>query len=1135
MKRIIFITLLLSFILNGNIYAQQKDNDPTKSSAQPNPQWPPTKGANKGRTSQWMSGNSSGNGGKAQSQTSIPSQSQTSSENPKRTQPGTTVSAPQTKPSPSSKPDSTIIEKSDSAYGTTTIGDSKECTYYAHIVKRHGWYVGVGESISLKFANHLPFYYKLSRKNRAGQWTFIEAFDGYGNPTTTHDCNTYVTELGTGRYYRSYSYLNESWTTAVKSVCKWELIADPSGKEVIQERMLNSNGNFLFAFNPCKISDTEYTGNYTDELGREISLLKSYYPNYAHYFLNKDGYEERINYTNRNGYVLKDTKNFVYGVQKEYDAQGRQTKEVYLNILGEPMLNHMGQAGWERVYRKRYYDHYFIDENGKRTKEYGFSHDTVLCGYRYYLDQYGRDTLSVSIDKNGNIYERLNGCSRDKTSYNNHGRITYSGKINKEGHPCSFSTIMYEYDRFGNEISFKMIDNNGQPTNNANGYHKCVSKYDSEGKTLIKQIKYKVDENSNSDSIKIYEYTRDKKGNIAQVWYDENYQRLDSVDNKGRTICIRYYDLDKQPINNPEDSTQLWSYKKLHYDENNNSTTYEWFDKDDQPYLQDGLYYNRTCFLSDNAKTHVTTIKYIAGDIVEEAYQSQYNDEETKVLSRWHLTNSDEHARVGWFNKLFYKDVFDYTIYNRKRAEHGINEFNEPSYIMNIGDNSYEEVYYILETNNGNDTYYDENGKQIPDSTMSEFKASLPKAFCIEVTDTSVAYPLGLRNGDIIISYGDWTTTEDLRSNINYLYLETILKAKEKKQITVMRHFPKQKESKIYHFELPEGRTSDLGFYPHMIYYTKKEEQRLLQTCTANNVSLPALDNTERNLTVMLGVQLKGGFHETKLYHYPTYDIKDPVIILYGKEPWKDRIDTWSAVEDTADWEKIGGLFRVENSNLWFTQDLSTYRNIFKPDEGNFGLCIFAIYVDSVTKNKIDSLVIDLSNQLNDDILNDKINRLYGPISKEDLIGDWKNEYLEENGTYTQNIILKDKNKAEIQLDLTFKSKIVTDVYADIILSLKYQGLTWDVQDRTLLLDTTLMKNTVTIKNFEIYGADKESVNEWIKNKKSLIQAYKEYLTKSFFSEVYGNGVVKIKSFTENEMYINEDDTPLQKVKKRKK
>lgn len=79
------------------------------------------------------------------------------------------------------------------------------------------------------------------------------------------------------------------------------------------------------------------------------------------------------------------------------------------------------------------------------------------------------------------------------------------------------------------------------------------------------------------------------------------------------------------------------------------------------------------------------------------------------------------------------------------------------------------------------------------------------------------------------------------------------------------------------------------------------------------------------------------------------------------------------------------------------------------------------------------------------------------------------------------------------------------------------------------------MKNTVTIKNFEFNGADKESVNEWIKNKKSFIQAYKEYLTKSFFSEVYGNGVVKIKSFTENEMYINEDDTPLQKVKKRKK
>ena len=1046
----------------------------------------------------------------------------------------------------SSPIDTTSIEKSDSSLIVTPTKNSKDyayikknglyeypyininsndSAYYAHVIKKHGWYVGVGKSISLKFANHLPFYYKLSRKNRAGQWTFIEAFDGYGNPTTTHDCNTYVTELGTDKYY---SNLNESWATAVKSVCKWELIADPSGKEVIQERMLNSNGNFLFAFNPCKISDREYTGNYTDELGREISLLGSTFPNYAHIFLNKDGYEERINCTDRNGYVLKDATHGAYGVRKEYDAQGRQTKEVYLNILGEPMSKYRGQAGWERVYEKEYYDHYFIDENGKRTEEYDFSIDTTLCGYRHYLDQYGRDTLSVSIDKNGNIYEKLNGCSRDKTSYNNHGRITYSGKINKEGLPCSLWTEMYEYDKFGNVISFKMKDDTGQH------FYNATSEYDSKGETLIKQLMIKVDDNSNSDTIKIYEYTRDKKGNIVQIWYDKNYQRIDSVDDKGRTICIRYYDLNKQPINNPEDSTQLWSCKKTLYNDINNHITYKWYDKDNQPYLLYGSYSKLTHFQNTDTKTHIATTKYLIEDILYEYYQSQYNDEETNVISQWHLTNSDEHARVGWFNKLFYKDVFDYTIYNKTHSEYGINEFNEPSYIIKIGDKGDGEVYYFW----SNYQYYDENGKQIPDSTMSEFKASLPKAFCIEVTDTSVAYPLGLRNGDIIISYGDWTTTEDLRSNIAYFYLETILKAKEKKQITVMRHFPEQKKSKIFHYVLPEGRTSDLGFYPHKIYYTQKEKQRLLQTCAANSVSLPSLDSTERNHAVIMGVQLKGGFYETRLYHYPAYDIKDPGIVLYGKEKWNERIDTWSAIDGVEDWNNLGGLFYIENSNLWITQDLETYRHIFKSEQGYFGMRLIKVFVDSDTRKRIESLLIDNANEIGGEELVTDIKQKRGLITKEELIGNWTYwEVGNDTSSLRIDIDLQENNKALLTFRKQFEMELNSDLKVNVDYTIKFKGMTWDIQDRTLALDTSQLTHSFKVNSLEFLGENEDSVRLYNKEKSTFKKEYIKEIKddNNLFIKLFEDSNFEITCFKEDIMYFEEFTYPLLRLDKRKK
>lgn len=1137
MKRIIFITLLLSFILNGNIYAQQKENDPTKQQAQPNRQWPGNQrnGSGRGRTGQWTGGDSSENGERTStpspSRTSTQSSPQKSPENPTGEQPGTTVST-LIKSAPSSDNGANAEEES-------VISDQRG-VLYSKIVRKNGWFEGVGKQLAEQDACQLNCYFKLSGKNKAGHWTLVEAINRSQEPTTEHS----IPNLLVNQFDETDSYANDAWLEKLKTVCKWEFIADATGQEVIQEKSLNAQGNTICILTYTKMEKNTYLCSYTDAFGMPILLRTDHdgssdeCANYIIITRDERGFDVLYEFIDHEGYPQKN-RDGAYMTSLEYDQQGRITKNLSLNTSGEKMTDDWGNCGWEERFYKKYTEFYYYDREWNHIKMPITNRNTSdhVYGYRSYQDKYGRDTLIMFIDANGKPDTNEFGVQKIRTKYHKSGICEYIGYYGSNNKLCAKNKFGYAQFRQtinnkGVVTKIEYLDVEGKYINGEEGL--CLRK--------MSDNKHQIDYHMVGDSLfKMFEYSADKNGNKSYIWYSDSLQRLDSVDSKGREISCRYYNLNGEPVDfiNSDDE---WSAHTIKYDDNTKSYTEQWFDKDNESaFVSNGDFTYDKCFYESDKTHKISTYKYSIYDILNKAYQlhiDTFNNRQT--WSQWDITPYGEKSRVGWFNTLHYTTIVEYTILNQLRSIKNYNEFNEPAYIVNIGTKGNGYVYCYSITNSKGATYYDENGKQIPDSTMSEFKASLPKAFCIEVTDTSIAYPLGLRNGDIIISYGDWTTTEEQIFNISYFYLETILKAKEKKQITVLRHFPKQKKSKIFHFELPEGRTSDLGFYPHMIYYTQKEKQRLLQTCVANNVTLPGLesivlDTIERDFPVIMGVQLKGGFYETRLYHYPAYDIKDPGIVLYGKEKWNERIDTWSAIENTDVWEEIQGLFYIANSNLWFTQDLSTYRHVLKQNRGYFGMRFIELYVDSVTKNKIDSLVIDLSQQINDDILKDKVKRLYDPILKENLIGEWKAENSDEDGTYTQYIYLHDNNKAELQFDFNFTSEIARGVSADIVMSFKSKGLTWDVQDRTLLLDTTLMKNTVTIKNIEFMGNDKESVNEWIKNKKSYIQTYKEYIRKNLLTDIFETTEIKIESFTEEEMELKGIGTPLHKIKKRKK
>ena len=132
--------------------------------------------------------------------------------------------------------------------------------YYADVVKLNGWLVGVGEPLTQEQARQLDSYFKLSRKNAAGNWCFVEAFDKRGNANDEHAIKPYFDDL-----VLDFWLLDD-----YESVSKWEFVADSLGGAVVEERWLLADSSAVLNFHPIQIDDREIIGLYTDQYGRPI-------------------------------------------------------------------------------------------------------------------------------------------------------------------------------------------------------------------------------------------------------------------------------------------------------------------------------------------------------------------------------------------------------------------------------------------------------------------------------------------------------------------------------------------------------------------------------------------------------------------------------------------------------------------------------------------------------------------------------------------------------------------------------------------------------------------------------------------------------------------------------------------------
>ncbi len=838
-----------------------------------------------------------------------------------------------------------IISVNESFGGTLTtdiaqsaMAVKKDSAYYANIVKKNGWWIGIGERLTMEQASHLSCYYKLSKNNSVGNWTYIEAFDGTGEPTTNHSIVTYLVNQ-----FDDYDQgANKEWKDKLSEICKWEFVGDATGEQVIQERGLDDKGNVVYIYSPVKVGDNEYTGSYVDSWGMPVFLRTDSlgndagYANVVHITRDERGYEVLLTYTDRFGFPQKN-KDGAYGTRMEYDDDGNQISEASLNLVGDRMVDDWGNCGWKYEY-----------ENGLRLK--AECRDAQwrpmimpnkrvkgerVYGWTYKYDKWGRETERMAIDADGNPdTEKTYGYNKVVMQYDEYGNRTRLAYYDLDGNLAQsdgsvVAQIDAEFSPNGKHmISAEYKDADGKYVNYDNEYCKIFLEFNDDYSILMSRKDYV----SNADSLEIsYEYHNDGFGNESRIWYQDDKQRIDSVDSKGRETLCAYYDLN----NSPKGEGSWYRRATMYIDLDGEEIQVESLIDDENNA------YQRRYFFTDSIK-HVRTYSKEYRGYEVESYVQELTPDLKKILRQWDITPYEEHARVGTWNNLYYTCDVDYTMYGKIRTMVGRNEFDEPSYLTPLWDGG--EVYYYSSLNqNGNRIYFDEFGNEIPMYEMETFKKNLPKAYCIEVTDTAIAYPLNIRNGDIIISYGNWMTNEDLNTDLDYFYLETILQAKKSKQVTLLRHNIEEKTSEIVKVELPEGRTSDLGFYPHRICYTQREKQRLLDTSKAyglvfNNETMP------KDTTILMAVQIKGEFYQTFLYHLPFFEIKDAGLILCAER----YSGSWYLTHNEASEWYSQDMLDTKGSTtttILMTQNMTTSRVFNKSKLDNGGMIVTPIQV----------------------------------------------------------------------------------------------------------------------------------------------------------------------------------------------
>jgi hypothetical protein len=717
--------------------------------------------------------------------------------------------------------------------------------YYENTVKRYGFPTGVGKNLTKEERESTASYFKLSRKGYWGnkkRFTKMEAFNAYGEPTVNHNRGAYLVSLDEEETDDKTAI---EFSQKLKTVCRWEFVPDANGS-ITQEIAYTKDSLVVFVFTINRISKIEdreeagvlnkrnvFYGVYTDAGGIPIQLrdngadrLKITY--------DTDGFEVQYLYYDASG-IPRYNYDFSYGERWVYNNNtGCVISYGSTDAFGDYMIDRFGNCGMrcyyedkDDIYKVTRYESF--DDEGKRCNiKYGYAINIVEYPDKNTIIQKYFDKDSVPVISTSDYYAHI--CEITKDSRGNIIKIINKGTDDEllRGDTCS-AIINMKYDKNGNCTYFESLtDENKLTIQRKEGYFSKIEREYTLKNKIKKEIYTTKNEWLEEPITAIYdEYFYDKNDRDTLLYY---YQQIDSLyvdsyfetkkyNKEGTLIEYAYWDEDGNPIERYNyhkweseiiklnDSTKIVVDRYLNLYDNLTNNEDSTLVKDSSVYIQDKL------------------IRYTKFDInnkVISSYLYEY-DKAGQRISQSGMGIFDTPIRNNEYDGILYYKTKYFISLNGNLFMKFVNEFEESAYGV------YEELPITEMWSGTKYTIYkglEYNVEELSNNDKEILKKDLPCAVHLRVLSKETnAYKYEIQDGDILIQYGKWEFSFD-NYNLGLLDNEIQRLKDNEKTITVVRHFPETKESKLFSFQLPKGM---MGIAMTDIYYTEKEKERLNQ------------------------------------------------------------------------------------------------------------------------------------------------------------------------------------------------------------------------------------------------------------------------------------------------------------------
>ena len=869
---------------------------------------------------------------------------------------------------------------------------SNDTIYCRRTKKQHGWFAPM-DTITKDITCHLGYSFRLTKKNVAGHWLRMECLDSYGN-YVKGSLSPYILKLGSAA--ESDKNANSDWVEKLKTACIWEFIADYTGETIVQERAYDENMNIIYTFSRVPIGNGQYNCSYKDNYGlpAEMRNDEEYtYGTLVRITEDRWGNDSVIQYIDAKGLPKLNSDSVAMEVYI-CDKYGHILKQQSRNMDGSLAIDNWGNCGVEYEWNNKHNiesatymnDHWrpmrmpaLRDVNGKEN--------IITSNYRY--DKYGNQLEEFYTDSLGQMDVNALGTHKIVSEFDERGNlIKQEGfDINDNRSPIDNSGIAYirqEFNDRGQILSCTFLDKQLRPNSTVGYLSKVIEKYDSDGSKILDE-QYSAE----SGTEKLTYQKKTAKNYIYTQWNNGSF-RIDSLDSKGRTTFVGFYDSNRNLELNDGRAYECYTY----LDEIGKCTEMEIdYDTLGNKVDIDGIC--KTITVSDSIKWTKTKWRYDKNDLLVETFIHQYNKGFNRIVSQDDANTFGIKSRSGGSSSVrYYTGEIVYSQKGEFASLLGRDEFGEPDYITSNSTT----YYYSKRFAKSKTKYYDEDNNEIKNE--EELRDNLPKVMTIEVVDSS-AYVKGLRDNDVILLFGNYAVDVNALDSVFVSYeqfrkdwsLRSILDASMNKRMVVFRiEDASNNKYGLVEIKNLKGTPSELGFLPHIRYLTKKQLARIQHSVKDNmQCNNPLISNSDFNRVYegdnYVIVAYREMYRSVRNGAYPKY-VTDPAILLGACI--KDRNMYWNLTdaENTESFEEMldsrgKKAAKYPTMHYFVTKDMNTTIDMTLDDQ-----YVYANWFDAYISDKDYAKLLDIYKQVKYSM--DAIRKKPSTIKSKNLYGFWE-------------------------------------------------------------------------------------------------------------------------------------------------